>query len=188
MTLSLPRLELRNIKARLFLNTPLKSFSLEDIHFIEQTGASFRNKNQHQIITLENFAVFTVYKYSRHFINVTGLKSQLALDNLPNVVLNIFKANVIQIQIENMTFSRKVKNMTFSSNKMLKLISKQDSKIFHFDNTLENFHAPWIHSKYGSFNLFTTGSVTLVGLKTLDNLKKIEDYLDCIYCPESLIK
>ena len=183
----LPPLILRNIKIRVFLKASLNPFTETDINHIKEFG-NFESKHHHQIIRLKNLYVFTVYKYSRNFINVTGLKSKIEITNIHHIIDKVFNASIKEIRIENMTFSRKVRNMSFSSEKILKLICSQDLKVFKFDKTLEGFHAPWIRSKYGSFNLFATGSVTVVGVSCFKNIKIIEKYLDHIYCPESFIK
>ena len=163
--MNLPRLKIRNIKVSVFLSEDLKSF--------------------HPQISEYQDYVFTIYPYSKRLINVTKLKSVDQLKNISNVIKVRYNVSVVKVKIDSIMLSRKVKGKMFSFQKTLLRISNQDFKI---DNDRELFHAPWVKSKYGSFNLFSCGSVTCMGVKCLEDIKMIEIFLDKIYCKENVIK
>ena len=161
----LPRLEIRNIKISIFIKDKL-------------------NMSLPRITEYENM-IFTIYPHSRKLINVTNLKSIKQLEDIKKVISSQFNVRVDIVRIDSMMLSRKVENRLFSFKETLKSITNQD---FKTDNDQELFHAPWVKSKYGSFNLFSNGSVTCMGVKSLEGLLKIESFLNMIYCEENEIK
>ena len=163
--MNLPRLEIRNIKISVLLKEDLKT--------------------SHPKISQHGNSIFTIYPNSKRLINVTNLKHIQELENITNVIEYQFSVKVEKMRIDSIMLSRKVKNKMFSFSKTLKIITGKD---FKFDNDCELFHAPWIKSKYGSFNLFACGSVTVMGVRSIDDLKKIEAFLDKVYCIENEIK
>ena len=92
----------------------------------------------------------------------------------------MFNVKVKKLKIDAIMLSRRVMNKRFSLKKMLKTLEKYKD-LFKCDYHPELFHSPWFKSrdgKHGSFNVFTTGSSTVMGVKCVEDIKLIEKILD----------
>ena len=71
-------------------------------------------------------------------------------------------------------------------NKILKFIQNNHDLKINFN--VESFHAPWVKTQFGAFNLFVSGSSTVMGCKSILDIERIETILNKIYCKENEIK
>ena len=143
--------------------------------------------NKSQINEYKN-AIITIYPHSKKLINVTNLKTIEELYRIEKFVKNFYKVIPKAVRIDSIMLSRQVKDKQFSHEKILETLEKYKN-IYKRDYEPELFHAPWFKSsgKHGSFNLFTTGSCTVMGAKSIEDIKLIEKILDEAFCDEHLL-
>ena len=157
--MELARLEIKNIKISLILHEELKDLP-------------------NQKIIKHNNAVITFYPSNKRIINVTKLKTLNELYQIQNEIQSLFNVKVKKLKIDAIMLSRRVMNKRFSLKKMLKTLEKYKD-LFKCDYHPELFHSPWFKSrdgKHGSFNVFTTGSSTVMGVKCVEP-PKISTYM-----------
>ena len=160
----LPRLKIRNIKSSLILENSLNISGIFPI----------------------NSCIVTIYKNSRNLVNVTKLKSFSELYKICEILEKKFRAIIKTIRIDSIMLSRKCSNKRFSLKKMLEVCKRFQNEL-RLNFNVELFHAPWISSQFGSFNLFTTGSVTVLGVKKVEHISIIQNFLDKVYSFENEI-
>ena len=140
-------------------------------------------KKKVQIIEYDN-SIITIYPHTKKLINVTNLKNLGNLYEIEDFVKKVFKVKPKSIRIDSIMLSRKIKNKRFSLGKVLKTLEKYKD-IYTRNYEPELFHAPWFKSNgHGSFNLFSTGSCTVMGVKSINDIKLIEKILDEAFCKE----
>ena len=64
-------------------------------------------KPNRQVIWRKGKATFSIYKDSRKFINVTGLKSVQEIKQQKLTMEKLFKQNIISVKIDNIFYSKK---------------------------------------------------------------------------------
>ena len=166
--LDLPRLQIRNIKVSVLLEQDLNP------SLITSTVSHH-----------ENF-VLTIYPNKRDLVNVTKLGNIDQLFKIQDIITSKFGIKCRNVKIDAMMLTRKVRNRQFSMNKILDFLKHQNDFELSFNSEL--FHAPSVKSKFGTFNLFASGSCTVMGAKTLEDIDSIEVFLNQIYCKENEIK
>ena len=168
----LPRLQIRNIKVSLIIEPPLGSENL--------TGKIFNHKG----------AVITIYPNNKSLINVTKLKTIEELYNIEREIEALYNVRIKESRIDAIMLSRKVKNKRYSEKKYLETLANY-KHLYKLDYNHESFHAPWLKSLKpggGSFNIFSTGSCTVLGVKSIKYIALIEKILNEVFCTENEIK
>ena len=165
--MNLPRLQIRNIKVSLILEDDCPDRGI------------FRHDN----------AVITIYPANKKLINVTKIKTLDELYSIESDIEKMYKVKIKQTRIDAIMLSRKVKNKRFSEQKYLKTLKKYQH-IYKMDYNHESFHSPWFKSNdgRGSFNLFSTGSCTAMGIKSVNDIMLIEKILNEAFCETNEIK
>ena len=166
---NLPQLKIRNIKVSVILEQDL------------DLDTSFSSISKYDNLIL------TVYPNKRNLVNVTKIQSIDQLMKLDKIISSKFNNQCKKVRIDSIMLSRKVKNRQFSLKKMLETC-RQHQADFKLDFNVESFHAPWIKSNFGSFNLFISGSSTVMGCRKLSDIDKIQEFLAKVYCKENEIK
>ena len=168
--MELPRLKIRNIKISLILQDDLQ------------------NQINKRIVKHGN-AVLTFYPSSKRLINVTKLERLEQLYKIKSEVESLYNVKVEKLRVDAIMLSRKVENRRFSEKKILKTMEKYHH-LFRRDYEQELFHSPWFKStsgRNGSFNIFTNGSATIMGAKSVEDIKVIEEMLDEVFCKDNEI-
>ena len=129
----LPQLKIQNIKVSVTLEQDL-------------------NLDFSSNISKHDNLILTVYPNKRNLVNVTKIKTVDQLMKIGDIIANKFNNQCKHVRIDSIMLSRKVKDRLFSLKKMLKTCS--EDRDFKLDFNVESFHAPWIKSRFGSFNLF----------------------------------
>lgn len=173
-----PKLEIRNIKG---------SYVLE-----KDMNISFDDKRRKKLIVgkLKNNSVVTIYPNNKRLINVTGIRKGADILLLKDKIESQFNVKIKSFRIDSMMLSRKIENTRFSLRKVMQCLeSHKNYKFFKLDYNPESFHSPWYKSggDYGSFNIFSTGSVTAMGVKTIEGIQKINEMLTDAFCEENML-
>lgn len=165
--MNLPRLEIRNIKVSCFLDEDFPEPGIYE----------------------GNNGIMTIYDSDKRLINITGIKTLNHLYTMESNIQKVFNVKIKKTKIDAIMLSRRVRNKRFSERKYLKVIEKYEH-IFKRDYNHEMFHSPWFKSngRRGSFNVFSTGSCTVMGVKSVSDIKLIEEILDEAFCEENEIK
>lgn len=161
-------LEIRNIKISVILK--------EDI------------KMELPLISKEQNFVITIYPNSRRLINITKLKSVKDIYTISKLIVERFNVKIDKVRIDSIFLGRKIIGRKFSTEKMIQSCKNHGNGIFKLNFDVELFHAPFIRSKFGSFNMFGSGSVTCMGVRSVNDIKQIESFLSIVYCKENEIK
>lgn len=168
----LPRLKIKNIKVSLILTD---DFPNTGIFKLETTGA-----------------ILTIYHTSKRLINVTNIKHLRHLYQLASDIQEMYDVTIKETRIDAIMLSRKVVGRRFSEKKYLEIFKKPEySEVYKMDYNPERFHAPQFHSRVyggGFFNIFSTGSCTVMGVKKLMYVQLIEQMLDKAFCKKHEIK
>ena len=169
---ALPRLKIKNIKVSLILTD---DFPNTGIFKLETTGA-----------------ILTIYHTSKRLINVTNIKDLTHLYQLKSVIQQMYDVTIKETRIDAIMLSRQVKGRRFSEKKYLEIFKKPKySKVYKMHYNPERFHAPQFHSRVdggGFFNIFSTGSCTVMGVKKVMYVQLIEQMLDKAFCKKHEIK
>ena len=169
---ALPRLKIKNIKVSLLLKD---DFPNTGIFKLKTTGA-----------------ILTIYPTSKRLINVTNIKHLKHLYQLKSVIQKMYDVTIKKTRIDAIMLSRQVKGRRFSEKKYLEIFKKPEfSEVYKMDYNPERFHAPQFHSRVdggGFFNIFSTGSCTVMGVKEVMYVKLIEQMLDKAFCKKHEIK
>ena len=122
-------------------------------------------------------STFSIYKDSRKFINVTGLKSIQEIKQQKLAMEKLFKKNVISVKIDNMFYSKKDSKNIDMGSLYTYLKGRQD---YFCNYNIELFAGMYLHPTnkvYPTILLFRTGSYTLMGCKSLKLILEVEKYV-----------
>ena len=134
-------------------------------------------KPNRQMIWRDGKATFSIYKDSRKFINVTGLKSIQEIKQQKLAMEKLFKKNVISVKIDNMFYSKKDSKNIDMGSLYTYLKGRQD---YFCNYNIELFAGMYLHptnKTYPTILLFRTGSYTLMGCKSLKLILEVEKYV-----------
>ena len=134
-------------------------------------------KPNKQIIWRNGKSTFSIYKDSRKFINVTGLKSLQEIKQQKLAMEKLFKQNIISVKLDNIFYSKKdYKNLDmYSLYNYLK-----DGKDYFCNYNIELFAGMYLHptnKNYPTILLFRTGSYTLMGGKSMKFILESEIFV-----------
>ena len=134
-------------------------------------------KPKKQIIWRDGKSTFSIYKDSRKFINVTGLKSLQEIKQQKLAMEKLVKQNIVSVKIDNIFYSKKdSKNVDMGS------LYKKD---YFCNYNIELFAGMYLHpsnKSYPTILLFRTGSYSLMGSKYLKFILESENFVqDLIY-------
>ena len=122
-------------------------------------------------------STFSIYKDSRKFINVTGLKSIQEIKQQKLAMEKLFKKNVISVKIDNMFYSKKDSKNIDMGSLYTYLKGRQD---YFCNYNIELFAGMYLHptnKTYPTILLFRKGSYTLMGCKSLKLILEVEKYV-----------
>ena len=153
------KMKIKNIKVRFIFE--------KDV--IEKT-------NKH-VIWRNGKSTFSIYKDSRKFINVTGLKSVQEIKHQKLAMEKLFKQNIISVKIDNIFYSKKdSKNVDMGS-----LYNYLKGRKDYFCNyNIELFAGMYLHPSnkvYPTILLFRTGSYTFMGGKSMKLILESENFV-----------
>ena len=134
-------------------------------------------KANRQMIWRDGKAIFSIYKDSRKFINVTGLKSVQEIKHQKLAMEKLFKQNIISVKIDNIFYSKKdSKNVDMGS-----LYNYLKGRKDYFCNyNIELFAGMYLHPSnkvYPTILLFRTGSYTFMGGKSMKLILESENFV-----------
>ena len=134
-------------------------------------------KPNRQMIWRDGKATFSIYKDSRKFINVTGLKSLQEIKQQKLTMEKLFKQNIISVKIDNIFYSKKdSKNVDMGS-----LYNYLKGRKDYFCNyNIELFAGMYLHpanKNYPTILLFRTGSYSLMGGKSMKLILESEKFV-----------
>lgn len=135
-----------------------------------------QNQNKQVIWKNGNFT-FTIYRRSRHLVNVTGLKSAEEVEQQKKLIEEQFQQKVLKVRIDNVFFSKKdYKNIDMCSlYKDLK-----ENKDYFVSYNIEVFPGMYLHpndKQYPTIIMFRTGSFTIMGGKSLNVIYESECFV-----------
>lgn len=130
-----------------------------------------------QVIWRNGKSTFSIYKDSRKFINVTGLKSLQEIKQQKLAMEKLFKQNIISVKIDNIFYSKKdSKNVDMGS-----LYNYLKGRKDYFCNyNIELFAGMYLHPSnkvYPTILLFRTGSYTFMGGKSMKLILESENFV-----------
>lgn len=167
MFLSLPQLEAYNIKLSFITSSHLHEVNM--------------NHGKYSI---------RIYKHSPHLINVTGIKKIDEVDQIKDELEEKFSIKIEKTRIDNLMASRRVK-FIFDFEKIIQSMKKNDlDKVFYVSYDQETY-AQRIFLKprekpCPSIQLLYTGSVTVMGCKSFEDLNFCQRVIDLLYTSETL--
>lgn len=162
--------EIKNIKVSfkinpICLNTVIKSF--------EKNNISYTEKNNYLII--KNKFVYIFFKSGSrklHFVNITKISCpqeiKQAIDYLKNYLLKFIILDIKNEKIDNITA-----NFDYKQNINLYKIITHYSHSYNIKFNQEKFPGLFLKTKLGTFIIFHTGKINLIGCKDLNILPKL---------------
>ena len=132
-----------------------------------------------------------IYKHSPELINVTGIQSLDDVHQIRSEMEETFSLKIDkEYRVDNIMASRKVQ-LKFDLKKIIQTIRKKEyDKVFDVDYDLETyaqriFLKP-LEKPFPSIQLLYTGSVTVMGCKSIDHLKFCQNVIDRLYSLDTL--
>ena len=132
----------------------------------------------------------TVYPHNKRLLNITGIKDLDHYNQARRFAQKYYSimnnSVVIRERIDNIMFTRKMFNnydMSSMVNVCVKLFSHTHHVQYDDERTTSKgiFLKPKIKPNCGSFNLYRTGSVTIMGAKQMSDIYQCQLMLDKIY-------
>ena len=130
-----------------------------------------------QVIWRNGKSTFSIYKDSRKFINVTGLKSLQEIKQQKLAMEKLFKQNIISVKIDNIFYSKKDSKNVDMGSLYNYLKGRQD---YFCNYNIELFAGMYLHpsnKNYPTILLFRTGSYTLMGCKSMKLILESENFV-----------
>ena len=134
-------------------------------------------KPNRQVIWRKGKATFSIYKDSRKFINVTGLKSVQEIKQQKLAMGKLFKQNIISVKIDNIFYSKKDSKNVDMGSLYNYLKGRQD---YFCNYNIELFAGMYLHPSnkvYPTILLFRTASYTLMGCKSMKLILESENFV-----------
>ena len=184
MNMNLPLLEIKNVKLSYFYDDErLKSDSSSSA-----SSSTLWNPPEPGV-TYIGKCVITIYKSSKlNLINATGLKSLAEIDEIKSYLEEKFNLTIVHVKIDNMFLSRKCFE-NFDVEKLIRTCEKliKDSHHIIYDVLLSRgiYLIPRQKPK-PSLILFRTGSVTVMSIRSLEEVNECNNFLSKIYIVENL--
>lgn len=174
--MDLPSLEIKNVKVSYFYDAPSPLYS-SSWHPPEPG------------VTYIGNCVITIYKSSKlNFMNATGIKSLAEIDQVKSCLEEKFNLTIVHVKIDNMFLSRKCYE-NFDVEKLIRTSEKliKDSHHIIYDVLLSRgiYLTPRQKPK-PSYILFRTGSVTVMSVRSIEEIDKCNHFLSQVYCAENL--
>ena len=155
-------MELKNLKASFIFSKDLIN---KESHSIKK-----------DIFKIDN-ATFTIYKHTPTLVNVTGIRSLDELKKCIKIIEKKYNQSTIKVRIDNTFFSKKnLKNIDLE--RVYTHMKKFRGYNVNFNREL--FPGMYMIPKprtYPTILLFTTGSYTLMGGKSLDAIFESEKFV-----------
>ena len=137
-------------------------------------------KPKKQIIWRDGKSTFSIYKDSRKFINVTGLKSVQEIKQQKLTMEKLFKQNIISVKIDNIFYSKK-DNKNIDMHLLYNYLKERQDYFCNYN--IELFAGMYLHSSnrnYPTILLFRTGSYTFMGGKSMKLILESEKFVQDI--------
>ena len=135
-------------------------------------------KNLNSKIIWKNGAfAYTIYRYRKNLLNITGAKSKEEIHQQKIKVGKLFHQKVTKVRIDNVFFSQK--NNTNLDMSALYNYLRQDKQFF-VDYNIEIFAGMYLHpriSHYPTIVIFRTGSYQIMGGKSLKVGYRLEIFI-----------
>ena len=135
-----------------------------------------------------------IYKDFPQLINVTGIRSLDDVNQIRNELEEKFDEKTVdKYRVDNIMASRKVNlSLSFDFKKIIKRIRKKGyDKIFHVVYDQEYAQRIFLKPRekpFPSIQLLYTGSVTVMGCKSINHLIFSQNVIDCLYSLKTLNK
>jgi len=157
-------MQIKNIKASFIFS--------EDLIEGKQTREMFTSKQKD--------VVLTIYKHTPKLLNITGIKSFEHLTLIKEEMEMKFNNSISETRIDNIFLSKK-KHMNIDLNRIFEHLKGHDK----FDVTYVPELFPGMHLKpkdktFPTIALFRTGSVTMMGSKSVDAICESEMFLNSL--------
>ena len=120
---------------------------------------------------------YTIYRYRKNLLNITGAKSKEEIHQQKINVEKLFNQKVTKVRIDNVFFSQK--NHTNLDMCALYNYLRQDKQFF-VDYNIEIFAGMYLHpriSHYPTIVIFRTGSYQIMGGKSLKAGYRLEIFI-----------
>ena len=130
-----------------------------------------------QILWKKDGLSFSVYKNASNFVNVTGLKSLQEVEHQRSLLEELFTEKIIVVKIDNIFFSKK-DNKNIDMHSLYNHLRENENYFCNYN--IELFVGMFIHCKrktYPTILLFRTGSYTIMGGKSLDDIYESERFV-----------
>ena len=130
-----------------------------------------------QVIWRDGKTTFSIYKDSRKFINVTGLKSIQEIKQQKLAMEKLFKQNIISVKIDNIFYSKK-DNKNIDMHLLYNYLKGRQDYFCNYN--IELFAGMYLHpsnKNYPTILLFRTGSYTLLGGKSMKLILESENFV-----------
>ena len=137
-------------------------------------------KPKKQIIWRDGKSTFSIYKDSRKFINVTGIKSLQEIKQQKLSMEKLFKQDIISVKIDNIFYSKK-DNKNIDMHLLYNYLKGR--KDFFCSYNIELFAGMYLHPSnrnYPTILLFRTGSYTFMGGKSMKLILESEKFVQDI--------
>ena len=134
------------------------------------------------IINPINKVKITIYKHSPYLINVTGIDSYKSFQEIKQILQKTYNFKIIKQNIDSIMLNYKsLKHKKINLNILSRFC--HEYKDYTLDFNSELFNAPFLKSKEncGTLILFSTGSVQVMGCKSLLEIKKIIKILNDLF-------
>ena len=168
---TLPELTVKNIKASLLLSEAIENIPKENIF-------TYRN------------IIVTIYKHTPTLVNVTKVRNYEELLKISFKIQKKFQTRIQKIRIDSIMMSRRVFGKRYAEKKYLNVLKKY-RHIYRHEFFPELFHGSWFKAvqdrRAGSFNIFSTGSCCVMGVKAKKYIILIKKILAEAFCPENEI-
>ncbi len=125
-----------------------------------------------------NGASFTIYKHKLDRIHITGVKSKVMLQYYRYIMECKYKVKVLEVRIDNMFYSKKDKR-NIDLYKLYYYMRKSDMYFVNYNPELfcGMFLEPY-NKKKSTIILFTTGSYTFLGAKSMDDIYTSNNFVN----------
>ena len=133
-----------------------------------------------------------IYKHSPHLINVTGIRTLDEVDQIRSELEERFQIKIEKTRVDNLMASRRGKHI-FDFEKMIKSIKKNGyDRVFLVCYDVETYAQRIFltprEKPCPSIQLLYTGSVTVMGCKSFEDLEFCQQVIDQLYTSETLRK
>lgn len=139
-------------------------------------------KQKSIVIPLTTSTKITIYKHSPRLLNVTGIRDFNQISSIETSIKEKFQCEIKEKKIDAIMLNYKSKtHQKINLNKLSHICSRLSTH--KLDYNCELFNAPFLKSKTnrGTLLLFSSGSIQVMGAKTLADIEYNREIVKCIY-------